>query len=74
LSTSCARQSAFSTDVAGSVPNRHVPAWWATPATGISFFMYAKRWIRWSSCMSSFPRIDFSFLRSSCFGTSFVGV
>src|SRR4029077_4644518 len=27
LSTSCARQSAFSTDVAGSVPKRQVPAW-----------------------------------------------
>jgi hypothetical protein len=27
LSTSCARQLTSRTDVAGSVPNRHVPAW-----------------------------------------------
>src|SRR5205823_5453053 len=39
LSSSCARQSAFTTEVAGSSPIRHVPAWWAQPATGISFFM-----------------------------------
>jgi hypothetical protein len=25
--------------VAGSLPIRHVPAWWATPATGMSFFI-----------------------------------
>ena len=31
----------FNTEFAGSIPNRHVPAWWATPATGISFFRYA---------------------------------
>jgi hypothetical protein len=37
LSTSCVRQSVLSTEVAGSAPNRHVPAWWAQPATGISF-------------------------------------
>src|SRR5947199_9868149 len=34
LSSSCARQSVFSTGLSGSLPNRHVPAWWATPATG----------------------------------------
>ena len=33
LSTSCAWQFTSSTEVAGSVPNRHVPDWWATPAT-----------------------------------------
>ena len=36
LSTSWARQSVFSTEVAGSAPKRQVPAWWATPATGMS--------------------------------------
>ena len=36
LSTSWARQLTSSTEVAGSVPNRHVPDWWATPATGTS--------------------------------------
>jgi hypothetical protein len=30
-------QSVSSTELAGSVPNRSVPAWWATPAIGISF-------------------------------------
>ena len=39
LSTSCALQSGSSTEVAGSLPNRTVPAWWAHPATGMSFFM-----------------------------------
>ena len=43
------------------MPNRQVPAWWATPATGMSFFMYAKRWIRWPSFMSSFGSSDLSF-------------
>ena len=28
LSTSCARQSAFSTEASGSVPIRVVPCWW----------------------------------------------
>jgi hypothetical protein len=39
LSSSCARQSRFSTESAGSLPKRQVPAWWATPATGMSFFI-----------------------------------
>src|SRR3954470_23447469 len=39
LSTSCARQFTSSADVCGSVPNRTVPHWSATPASGM----------RWSS-------------------------
>jgi hypothetical protein len=35
LSSSCALQSASSTELAGSVPNRQVPAWCATPAIGM---------------------------------------
>jgi hypothetical protein len=35
FSTSCALQSRSSADVAGSSPNRIVPFWWATPASGI---------------------------------------
>ena len=37
LSSSWALQLTSSTDDAGSVPNRTVPAWWATPAIGMSF-------------------------------------
>ncbi len=36
LSTSCALQLTSRMEVAGSVPKRQVPAWWATPATGTS--------------------------------------
>jgi choline dehydrogenase-like flavoprotein len=36
-------QSVFSTDVAGSEPNRTVPAWCPQPAIGMSVFMYANR-------------------------------
>ena len=61
LSSSCALQFTSSTDALGSVPKRAVPAWCAQPAIGMSFFMYAKRWIRWSGFMSSFPSIDFTF-------------
>jgi uncharacterized hydrophobic protein (TIGR00271 family) len=39
LSTSCALQFTSSTEVAGSVPKRHVPAWWATAATGMFMLM-----------------------------------
>ena len=39
LSTSCALQLTSSTEVAGSAPNRHVPAWWATPAIGTFMLM-----------------------------------
>src|SRR6185436_178663 len=37
LSSSWALQFTSRTDVAGSVPKRVVPTWWATPAIGISF-------------------------------------
>ena len=39
LSSSWALQLTSSTEVAGSAPNRQVPAWWATPATGTSMLM-----------------------------------
>ena len=39
LSSSWALQLMSSTDVAGSVPNRQVPAWCATPATEMSMCM-----------------------------------
>ena len=39
---------------------RHVPAWWATPATGMSFFMYANRWKRWPGSIRSLPSIECS--------------
>ena len=50
LSSSCALQLVSSTDVCGSVPNRHVPAWCAQPPISMSFFMYMLRSIR-CSCM-----------------------
>ena len=62
LSSSWALQSTSSTEAAGSVPNLQVPAWCAQPATGMSFFMYANRWMRWSGFMSSFPSIDLNFV------------
>src|SRR3974377_1655863 len=60
LSTSWARQSALSTEVAGSAPNRTVPAWCAQPAIGMSVFRYAHRCARWSGCMPSEPSIECS--------------
>src|SRR5690349_17922772 len=39
LSSSWALQLTSSTDVAGSLPNRQVPAWWAQPAIGMLMFM-----------------------------------
>ena len=38
LSSSCVLQLASSAEVAGSFPNRTVPAWCAQPATGIVVF------------------------------------
>ena len=52
----------------GSVPKRHVPAWCAQPATGMSFLRYAWRGIRWSWCMPSCPSSDLSSCSSRCFG------
>ena len=39
LSSSWALQLASSTEAAGSVPNRQVPAWCAQPASGMLMFM-----------------------------------
>src|SRR6185312_6606537 len=58
LSSSWALQLASSTDVCGSDPNRTVPAWWAQPAIGISFFRYALWGSRWWWCMSRSASID----------------
>src|SRR6185437_14622734 len=46
LSSSCALQSRSSTELAGSVPKRQVPAWCAVPPIGMSLPRYRRRSIR----------------------------
>ena len=46
LSSSCALQWRSSTELAGSVPNRQVPAWCAVPPIGMSLPRYRRRSIR----------------------------
>src|SRR6185437_306705 len=74
LSSSCARQLESSAELSGSSPKRQVPAWWATPATGIAVFRYAWRGTRWCGCMPRSPSIDFSWWYSRSRASSLAGV